>query len=121
MAVLATNLQEEEQIYLNSSQAQKIASGTILVVPDISANLLIRAFPNNQNFYYDQAGWPTAPALPGSVANAVNDVENNSQINAMKLTFGDSQCLRQRLHVVAGSNRLSWQPAALSGVERDPG
>ena len=88
MAVLAKNLQEEEQIYLNSSQNQKIASGTILVVPDISANLLIRAFPNNQNFYYNQAGWPTAPALPGSVANAVNDVENNSQINAMKLAFG---------------------------------
>ena len=88
MAVLEKNLQEEEQIYLSSSQDQKIASGTILVVPDISANLLIRAFPNNQKFYYDQAGWPAAPALPGSVANAVNDVENNSQINAIKLAFG---------------------------------
>ncbi|MGD0187181.1 MAG: autotransporter domain-containing protein [Roseiarcus sp.] len=89
-AVLALNLQEEENIYLSATQAQKAASATILVIPDISANLLIRAFPNNPNFYYDQVGWPHAPALPSSVANAVNDVDINSQINAMKPTFGDA-------------------------------
>jgi len=87
-AVLAANLQAEQDIYLNASQAQKVASGTILIVPDISPNLLIRAFPNNPNFYYTPVGWPIAPALPSSIAAAINDVGNNSQINAMKPYFG---------------------------------
>ena len=87
-AVLAANLQAEQDIYLNASQAQKVASGTILIVPDISPNLLIRAFPNNPNFYYTRVGWPIAPALPSSIAAAINDVGNNSQINAMKPYFG---------------------------------
>ena len=87
-AVLAANLQAEQDIYLNASQAQKVASGTILIVPDISPNLLIRAFPNNPNFYYTRVGWPIAPALPSSIAAAINDVGNNSQINDMKPYFG---------------------------------
>jgi autotransporter-associated beta strand protein len=87
-AVLDANLQAEEDIYANASRAEKAASGTILVIPDISANLLIRTFPNNRNFYYTPVGWPVAPALPLSVAAAVGDVEANSQINAMKPDFG---------------------------------
>jgi outer membrane autotransporter protein len=89
-AVLAANLQEEVDIYRGATKAQKAASATILVIPDISANLLIRAFPDNPNFYYDRAGWPHAPALPDSVAKAVSDVDGNSQINAMKPTFGEA-------------------------------
>jgi len=88
LAVLNANLQMEESIYLNSTQAQKIASGTVLVVPFLAANVLIRAFPGNSSFYYNAQGWPTAPALPSSVAAAVNDVNINTQFVAMKPYFG---------------------------------
>ena len=44
-AVLTANLQTINAIYLNSTQAQKIASGTVLIPQDIPANLLLRAFP----------------------------------------------------------------------------
>jgi hypothetical protein len=50
-AVLDKNLQVENDIYRYSTQDQKIASGTILIVPLIPANVLIRAFPGNSNFY----------------------------------------------------------------------
>jgi len=109
-AVLATNLQEEEDIYLNATKAQKAASATILVIPDISANLLIRAFPNDPNFFYDQAGWPNAPALPLSIANAVNDVESNSQINAMKPTFGDANVYGHAYTYVSGQTDTLGNP-----------
>jgi hypothetical protein len=46
-AVLTANLQTINAIYLNSTQAQKIASGTVLIQQDIPANLLLRAFPGN--------------------------------------------------------------------------
>jgi autotransporter-associated beta strand protein len=88
MALLMANLQAEENIYLNSTQAEKIASGTVLIVPDIPANILLRAFPTNPNFGYTPAGLPNAPALPSNVTDATNDIENNSQIDAMKPYFG---------------------------------
>jgi subtilase-type serine protease len=88
LAVLNANLQTEESIYLNSTQAQKIASGTVLIVPYLPANVLIRAFPGNPSFHYDAQGQPTAPALPASVAAAVNDVNSNTQFAAMKPYFG---------------------------------
>ena len=109
-AVLALNLQEEENIYLNATKAERAAAATILVIPDISANLLIRAFPNNPNFFYDQAGWPNAPALPHSVANAVDDVERNSQINAMKPTFGDADVYGHAYTYVAGQTDTLGNP-----------
>ena len=62
--LLNTNLQTENNIYLNSTQAQKIASGTVLVVSAVPANILLRAFPGNPNYFYNSAGLPTAPALP---------------------------------------------------------
>ncbi len=110
MAVLAANLKEEEQIYLNSSQNQKIASGAILVIPDISANLLIRAFPNNPRFYYDQQGWPHAPALPSPVANAVSDVEKNNQINAMKPIFGTANVYGKAYALLPGQTDSLGNP-----------
>jgi autotransporter-associated beta strand protein len=109
-AVLAKNLQEEEDIYADATKAEKAASATILVISDISANLLIRAFPNNPNFYYDQAGWPNAPALPSSVANAVGDVDGNSQINAMKPTFGDANVYGHAYTYVSGQTDTLGNP-----------
>ena len=118
-AVLAANLQEEVDIYLGATKAQKAAAATILVIPDISANLLIRAFPDNPNFYYDRTGWPHAPALPESVAKAVSDVEEQQPDQRDEADVRRSQRLRPRiLHDVAGTNRHPWQSAAVSGVER---
>jgi subtilase-type serine protease len=87
-AVLDANLLAEENIYLNATKAEKAASATILVAPDISANLLIRAFPNNSDFFYTPVGWPVAPTLPPLVAAAVGDVVGGNQIVAMKGYFG---------------------------------
>jgi autotransporter-associated beta strand protein len=109
-AVLSKNLEEEVSIYLGATPAEKAASATILVIPDISANLLIRAFPNNPSFYYDQAGWPNAPALPASVANAVSDVDGNSQINAMKPTFGKANVYGNTYPMLQGQTDTLGNP-----------
>lgn len=88
VAVLNANLQTEQNIYLNSSQAQKIASGTVLIAPQIFANILLRAFPSNTAFGYTSAGLPFAPALPTSVQGAVNDIGGSAQLNLLKISFG---------------------------------
>src|ERR1700742_3118733 len=44
-AVLDANLQTQTNIYLNATQAQKIAAGPILILPALAANVLLRAFP----------------------------------------------------------------------------
>ena len=88
VAALNANLQTENNIYLNSTQAQKISSGTVLIAPQIYANILLRAFPSNNNFGYTSAGLPIAPALPTSVQNAVNDIGGSAQLNLMKTAFG---------------------------------
>ncbi len=88
VAALNANLQTENNIYLNSTQAQKISSGTVLIAPQIYANILLRAFPSNNNFGYTSAGLPFAPALPTSVQNAVNDIGGSAQLNLMKTAFG---------------------------------
>ena len=87
-AVLNANLQTQDAIYLNSTQAQKVASGTVLIPQLIFANVLLRAFPNNTNFGYTSAGLPFSPALPASVAAAVNDIGTSAQLNLMKISFG---------------------------------
>ena len=87
-AVLTANLQTINAIYLNSTQAQKIASGTVLIQQAIPANLLLRAFPGNPNFGYDSAGLPSAPPTPGSVNAAVTDIYGNTQLDALKTDFG---------------------------------
>ncbi len=87
-AVLTANLQTINAIYLNSTQAQKIAAGTVLIQQDIPANLLLRALPGNPNFGYDAAGLPTAPPPPSSVNAALNDIYGNAQLDALKSDFG---------------------------------
>ncbi len=87
-ALLNASLQVEENIYLNATQAQKIAAGTIFVLPFVPANILIRAFPGNPSFYYDAAGMPTAPALPASIAAAVTAIVNGNQVSNTKPYFG---------------------------------
>ena len=88
-AVLQANLMAEDSIYLNSTQVEKIASGTILIAADIPANLLIRAFPGNPNYGYNAAGLPgTASPIPTLVTNAVADIVNDAQLDAMKPYFG---------------------------------
>jgi subtilase-type serine protease len=88
VAVLDANLQTQNAIYLNSTQAQKVASGTVLIPQLIPANILLRAFPNNTNFGYTSAGLPYAAALPLSVGAAVNDIGNSAQLNLMKMSLG---------------------------------
>jgi outer membrane autotransporter protein len=88
IAVLDANLQIQNDIYLGATQAQKIAAGTILLLPVLPANLLLRAFPANSNYGYTQAGMPTAPALPASIDAAVVDIISNAQIFAIKPAFG---------------------------------
>jgi hypothetical protein len=86
--VLNANLQEESQIYLNSTQAQKIASGTALIVQFLPANILLRAFPENPSFGYTSAGLPNVPTLPWSVSEAIADISKNAQFVAIKPFFG---------------------------------
>jgi len=87
-ALLDANLAKENDIYLNSTQADKIASGTILILPAVPANVLLRAFPDNPNYYYNAQGMPTAPALPGSIEAMAAAIILNEQIVPMKYSFG---------------------------------
>ena len=119
-ALVTANLQTEENIYLNSTQQQKIASGTVFIIQEqtLQANILLRAFPGNPNYLYNSAGLPTAPELPASVTDAVKAITENSQVVAMKPFFGKANvygCLR----TVARTGQLDRQPAALSGVGRE--
>lgn len=87
-ALLAANLSTEESIYLNATQAQRATSGTVAIIQDVSANILIGAFPNNPNFHYDSTGLPTAPALPTSILTAVHALLANMPIVPVKTFFG---------------------------------
>ena len=91
-ALVTANLQTEENIYLNSTQQQKIASGTVFIVQGqtLQANILLRAFPGNPNYFYNSAGLPTAPVLPASITDAVQAITDNSQVIAMKPFFGSA-------------------------------
>ena len=89
-ALLNANLQIDNGIYLNSTQAQKIASSTILVVSAVPANVLLRAFPGNPNYFYNSAGLPTAPDAPASVQAALEAITFNAQLNNIKADFGIS-------------------------------
>ena len=119
-ALVTANLRTEENIYLNSTQQQKIASGTVFIVQGqtLQANILLRAFPGNPNYFYNSAGLPTAPVLPVSVTDAVQAITDNSQVIATKPFFGKAN-VYGRLRTVARTGRLDRQPAALSGVGRD--
>ena len=49
-ALLNANLQTEENIYLNSTQAQKVVGALDFIVQDVPTNILIGAFPTNPKF-----------------------------------------------------------------------
>jgi subtilase-type serine protease len=59
-------------------------------VSAVPANILLRAFPGNPNYYYNSEGLPTAPDLPASVRAAVEAITFNSQLNNIKSDFGIS-------------------------------
>jgi outer membrane autotransporter protein len=88
MAVLRASLQTEESIYLNSTQAQKIAAGTAFIIDDLYANVLLRAFPHNPNFGYSQEGLPSAPALPAAVQAEVDAIDANASAQLATLKLG---------------------------------
>ena len=88
LAVLDANLQIQNDIYLNATQAQRIAAGPILILPAVPANLLLRAFPANPDFGYAADGMPTAPALPAPISLATVDILRNAQIVGIKPSFG---------------------------------
>ncbi len=90
VASLNANLQTDNGIYLNATGAQKIASSTILVVSAVPANVLLRAFPGNPNYFYNAAGLPTAPVLPASIVAAVGAITFNAQLDNIKSDFGIS-------------------------------
>ena len=109
-AVLDANLQAEEQIYLNSTQADKIASGTILIIPAIAANVLMRAFPGNPSFYYDAQGLPTAPPPPAPISQMVGSISDNIQIVAMKPYFGAQDTYGNCYGYLPGQSDSSGNP-----------
>lgn len=110
LAFLNANLNTENAIYLNSTQAEKIAAGTVLIPQFISANVLLRAFPDNPNFGYAPTGLPSAPPSPASVANAVNDILNNQQITALKPYFGNVNIYGKTYGLVRGQTDTLGNP-----------
>ena len=110
LAFLNANLNTENAIYLNSTQAEKIAAGTVLIPQFISANVLLRAFPDNPNFGYTPTGLPSAPPSPASVANAVNDILNNQQITALKPYFGNVNIYGKTYGLVRGQTDTLGNP-----------
>lgn len=87
-ALLDANLRKQNEIYLNSSQADKVASATILIIPAVPANVLIRAFPGNPAYYYNPQGLPTITPLPHQIEAMELEIIANNQIVPMKSFFG---------------------------------
>jgi outer membrane autotransporter protein len=110
VAVLDANLQIQNDIYLGSTQAQKIAAGTILILPAVPANLLLRAFPADPNYGYTPAGMPTAPTLPASVDAAVVDIILNAQIFAIKPAFGAADVYTHAYGLLSGQTDSLGNP-----------
>ncbi len=108
-ALLSANFQTEDYIYLNSTQVQKIAAGSVFILglgsseyPVLQANILLRAFPGNPRYGYDSTGLPTAPALPASVSGAVIAILDNSQVTEMKPFFGTAQIYSKAYGLLPG-------------------
>lgn len=70
VALLNANLQTEENIYLNSTQAQKIEAAENSLLQYAPQSILILAFGTTPSFGY-VANIPTATGLPVTVANVV--------------------------------------------------
>ena len=87
LALLSANLKTDETIYLNSTPVQKVAAAEDALLQYVPINILITAFPTNPNFYYTQAGIPTATGLPSSVTTAVSSIFGNVGLG-LKDAFG---------------------------------
>lgn len=89
LALLNANLLAEETIYLSSTPVQKNTAATNVLLPYMSANIMIGAFPGNSNFTYDaQTGLPSAPPLPSSIATATGSILNIPALLELKTLFG---------------------------------
>ena len=64
-----------------------------MILPEVHANILLRAFPTNPAYGYDPTtGIPFAPPLPApilaAVSAATNSIWANTQVNAVKSFIG---------------------------------
>ena len=111
-ALVTANLQAEEKIYLNSTQQQKIASGTVFIVQGqaLQANILLRAFPGNPNYFYNSAGLPTAPVPPASITDAVQAITDSAQVIAMKPFFGSADVYGHAYGLLPGQVNSTGNP-----------
>ncbi len=90
LALLNANLQTEQNIYLNASQARKIVAATDALDQDLPDQVLIHAFPANPNFGYNASGLPSALPLPPSVLQALDAVGGQAQVGVLKDYFGQN-------------------------------
>ncbi|HEY5127813.1 MAG TPA: autotransporter domain-containing protein [Bradyrhizobium sp.] len=88
LALLNANLQAEESIYLNSTQAQKVTAAANVLLPYMPANVLIGAFPTDPRFQRDAQGFPPTLALPSSINNIVGSLLNVPAMDDLKTVFG---------------------------------
>lgn len=76
----------------------------------LPANILLRAFPGNPNYFYNSAGLPTAPELPVFIADAVQAVTDNAQVVAMKPFFGKADVYGHAYHLLPGQVDSTGNP-----------
>ncbi|MGO9773808.1 MAG: hypothetical protein ACLPSW_30530, partial [Roseiarcus sp.] len=87
LAVLGANMQTEEAIYAGASAARRTLAAENALITYAPQSILIGAFPNNPNFYFNAAGIATTSTpIPSSVTTAVTSVTNNMATGA---TTGD--------------------------------
>jgi len=109
-ALLDANMRTEEAIYLGASQSQKVAAGTVFIIPLLPANILLRAFPGDARFHYDAAGLPIAPPLPPTVAAAVSAVAGNNQVAFTKPFFGATNVYQHAYGLLPGQIDSTGNP-----------
>ena len=93
LAVLEANMQTEEEIYASASPARRTLAAENALIDQAPQSILIGAFPNNPNFYFNADGVPTTSTpIPLWVTTAVTSVTNNMATGAnsgdLKSYFG---------------------------------
>ena len=93
LAALEANMQTEEEIYAGASATRRTLAAENALVDQAPQSILIGAFPNNPNFYFNADGVPTTSTpIPSSVTTAVTSVTNNIATGAnsgdLKSYFG---------------------------------
>jgi outer membrane autotransporter protein len=84
LAVLEANIQTEEEIYASASPARRTLAAENALVDQAPQSILIGAFPNNSNFYFNADGVPTTSTpIPSSVTTAVTSVTDNMASGAV--------------------------------------